>query len=288
MRVCVSGAAGHLARALLPMLLADDRVERVIALDRAPLPLAHPKLEALQADIADPRALRAARDADALVHLAFVVLRGRTPLPEMRRVNVEASLALVEAARGRVVHVSSASVYGRGESLAEDAPLAPLAGFRYAEHKAALDALVATARPDAAILRPHIILGPHALPLLKRLARLPVYPRLPDPQPRVQAVHEADVAAGIAAALHADARGAFNLAHPRTFAWKELVLTHRAHAVPVALPVLRGALHAAWRASGWGGEPGWLAGARDPLTVDCTRAAHVLGWKATLDPLAAA
>jgi nucleoside-diphosphate-sugar epimerase len=203
-------------------------------------------------------------------------------------VNLDASLALIAAARGRVVHVSSASVYGRGEALAEDAPLAPLVGFRYAEHKAALDDRVAAVRPDAAILRPHIILGPHALPLLRRLARLPVYPRLADPQPRVQAVHEADVAAGIVAALHADARGAFNLAHSRTFAWKELVLRHSSYAVPVALPVLALLLHAAWRASGWGGEPGWLAGARDSLTVDCTRAARVLGWKATLDPLEAA
>jgi nucleoside-diphosphate-sugar epimerase len=288
MRVCVSGAAGHLARALLPRLCGDPRIAGITGIDVAPAAFAHPKLAFVRADLADPAALAAARDADALVHLAFVVLRGRTPAAAMRRVNVEASRRLIEAARGRVVHVSSASVYGRGEALAESAPLAPLRGFLYAEHKAALEGAVAAIRPDAALVRPHIILGPHALPLLKRLVRLPVYPRLPDPQPLLQAVHEDDVADAIVRVLHADARGAFNVAHPRTFSWKSLVLANAPHARALPLPLLAAGLRAAWSLTGWGGEPGWLAGAPHPLTIDSTRAQRELGWTATRDPLAAA
>lgn len=288
MRVCVSGAAGHLARVLLPRLCADPRITDVVGIDVGTVAFTHPKLASIRADLADPAALAAARDADALVHLAFVVLRGRTPAAEMRRVNVEASRRLVEAARGRVVHVSSASVYGSGEALLECAPLAPLPGFLYAEHKAALERAVAASRADAAVLRPHIVLGPNALPLLKQLLRLPAYPRLPDPQPLLQAVHEDDVADAIVRVLHADARGAYNIAHPRTFTWKSLVLANAPRARAWPLPVLAAGLRLAWRLTGWGGEPGWLAGAPYPLTIDCTRAQRDLGWAAARDPLGVA
>jgi nucleoside-diphosphate-sugar epimerase len=222
------------------------------------------------------------------VHLACVVLRERTPVREMRRVNVDDSLALIAAARGQVIVASSVSVYGRGEALTEAAPFAPLSGFLYAEHKAALDRAIRDARPDAAILRPHMIFGPHAQPLLKRLARLPVHPRVPDPQPRLQAVHEDDVSAAIIAALHARAQGPFNLAHPRTFSWRELVRAHAPRSRPVPLAALAPALRLAWRLTGWGGEPGWLEGATHSLTMDCTRARIELGWTAARDPFDAA
>lgn len=287
MRVCVSGAAGHLARALLPRLCEDPRVTGVVGIDRDAIRFAHPKLAAVRADIGAAAALAAARDADALVHLAFVVLRGRTPAAEMRRINVDAAAALVEAARGRIVAVSSAGVYGPGADLAEDAPFAPLPGFLYAEHKAAFERVLARARPDAAVLRPHMIFGPNALPLLMRLARLPLYARLPDPQPLLQAVHEEDVAEAIVRALHSDARGAFNVAHAVPFCWRDLVRRRSPRAVPLPLAFLRHGLSMAWRLTGWGGEPAWIEGAARTVTMDCSRAGRELGWRATRDPLQA-
>ena len=290
MRVCVTGAAGHLARALLPTLCAADWTERVVGVDRVACGFRHPKFSEVVSDVASRTALDEVRGADALVHLAYVVLRGRASAGAMRRVNVDAAISVIGAAApaARVVALSSAAVYGNGEALAENAPLAPLPGFLYAAHKAELEAWIGRHAPRVAVLRPHIILGPHAQPLLRRLATLPVYPRLPDPQPRLQCVHEADVVRAILLALRSDATGAFNLAWPETFPWKALARSRHRRAIGLPLAWLRAALWLAWRATGWGGEPGWLAGAAESLTLDCARARDVLGWTATHDPFAPA
>lgn len=286
MHVCVTGAAGHLARALLPELCAASWVEGVIGVDRVSPVFRHPKFRPVVSDIADPVALTAAGRADALVHLAYIVLRGRTSRDEMRRVNVAAAQAIIgAAAAGRVVVLSSAAVYGSGESVSEQAQLAPRPGFLYAENKAELERWIALHAERAAVLRPHIILGPHALPLLRQLAEIPVYPRVPDPQPRLQCVHEADVARAILAALRSNAVGAFNLAWPDPFVWRSLARSSHRRTLGLPLPWLRVALWLASRVGGWGGEPGWLAGAARSLTLDCTRARDELGWTALDDPL---
>ncbi|MBU6485043.1 MAG: NAD-dependent epimerase/dehydratase family protein, partial [Betaproteobacteria bacterium] len=255
----------------------------VTGIDRILPAFRHPKFEPVVADIAERAAHVRLPGANALVNLAFVVMRGRQPLREMARNNVEGTKALLAAAQaagiGSIVHLSSAAVYGHGVGLAEDAALAPLPRFQYALQKAQVDAWISQVLPRAAVLRPTVILGPNAQPLLRRLASAPCYLRLPDPQPRLQCVHEDDVAQAVALALGLGARGPFNLAAPGDFSLRELVRARRprAHGVPLALADI--ALRVAWRATGWGGEPGWLDGAAQSLTIDCSRASAVLGWR---------
>ncbi len=283
MRVVVTGAAGRLARAVLPRLCADPAIGSVTGIDRTPPAFSHPKFEPVVAGIAERAAHARLPGANALVNLAFVLMRGRQPLREMARNNVEGTKALLAAAQaagiGSIVHLSSAAVYGHGVRLTEDAALAPLPRFQYALQKAQVDAWIAQALPRAAVLRPTVILGPNAQPLLRRLASAPCYLRLPDPQPRLQCVHEDDVAQAVALALGLRAPGPFNLAAPGDFSLRELVRARRprAHGVPLALAGV--ALRVAWRATGWGGEPGWLDGVTESLTLDCSRASAVLGWR---------
>jgi UDP-glucose 4-epimerase len=283
MRVVVTGAAGRLAQAVLPGLCADPAIGQVTGIDRVRPDFGHAKFEPVVADIHARAAHARLRGADALINLAFVVLRGRLPLEEMLRNNVDGTKALLSAANdagvGSIVQLSSAAVYGRGTELAEDAPLAPLPQFQYALHKAEVDAWIAQALPRAAVLRPTIILGPDAQPLLRQIAAAPCYVRLPEPQPRLQCVHEEDVAQAIALALAHRASGAFNLAAPTDFSLRELVLARHPHAPGVPLALARVALGFAWRATGWGGEPGWLDGITESLTLDCRRARNVLGWR---------
>lgn len=277
MRVLVTGAASHLARVLLPALCARPDVEAVIGLDLRPPGFVHPKFTLQLTDLRrlDPSLLAG---CDALVHLAFVVLRGRMDPRTMRAINVEATQRLFESAarRGvaRLVHLSSAAVYGHGEALTEEAPLSPLPGFLYAAHKAELEAWFESHLPQAVRLRPHAILGPCCQPLLTTLLRLPLAVAVPPPPPRLQCVHEEDVVAAILAALVRDVSGPFNLAAPGHFTWREL-----GRRVWLPLPVARGLLTAAWRLTGFGGEPGWIEGLRHSLTLDVSRARALLGWQ---------
>lgn len=282
MRVLVTGASGCLARAVLPALLAHPRVTAVTGVDCRDAPFALERLRSIRADLRNHEALGLLAGHDALVHLGYVVLRGRRTIEDMRSVNIDASIAWLRHAHrlgiARIVHLSSAAVYGSGVALSESAPLAPHPGFQYAAHKAEVEAWLARTVPAAVCLRPHAILGPNAQPLLTWLVRQRACVSLPDPQPLLQAVHEDDVARAVVAALDGHAAGAFNLAAPQACSFRSLVRARHRVILPIPRWAARAALSVAWRLTGFGGEPAWIDALQRPLTLDCRRARDVLGW----------
>ena len=290
MNVLVTGASACLARALLPRLAAEPGIARVTGVDLAPPHFTHAKYRAVRADVRDPGFSALLEGHDALVHLAYVVLRGRMSEQEMFDINVTGSHKVFYAARragvARLIHLSSAGVYGSGVHLGEDAPLAPLPGFLYARHKAHLERLLEIEFPECVRLRPHVILGPNAQPLLRRLLALPCYPALPEPQPRLQCVHEDDVARAVLAALEREVRGPFNLAVEDSFTYRDAIRGRHRLALPVPMAAARAGLGLAWRRWGWGGEPAWLEGMTHTLLVNCRRAAIELGWRSRYDAAA--
>lgn len=271
-----------MAQALLPQLCADAAVAQVTGIDLRPTPFAHPKFHAQVADFRAPQVAALLQSYDALVHLAYVVLRGHMHEKAMHEINVTASFALLKAARDagvrRIIHLSSAAVYGSGARLAETAPFAPLPDFCYGRHKAELETLLARAVPECVRLRPHVILGPHAQPTLRQILGLPCYLRLADPQPELQCVHEDDVATAVVASLQRHVRGAFNLAAADTWNLRAVIRRRHAFSLPLPVTAARMGLTMVHGLSGWGGEPGWLDGLRKTLTLDCSRAANELGW----------
>lgn len=299
MRIVVTGSSGCLARALLPRLLDDARVERVIGVDWREADLAHPRFEFHRLDIRDPRIAPLFAGAGALVHLAFVVMpaqlgRRRRERALIRDIDVRGGMHVFEAAARAgvrtLVHLSSAAVYAlpAPRPADEGAPFGALPGFAYAEDKIALErALDALERaaPHARLvrLRPHVILGPRAQPFLKTLATIPCYPILP-PHARTQVVHEDDVAQAVVRALFGEARGAFNLACADSLTFAELArVCGRALALP--LPLVRGGLRLAW-ALGYGIDPAWCGGLAHGLVLDTRRARAELGWAPRYDDAA--
>lgn len=282
MKVFVTGSAAHLARALLPKLCGHADVASVVGIDLQQAVFAHPKFAHHVADIRGAEMAGLMRGSDALIHLAFVVLRGKMSAVEMADINVRGARRVFELAAaqdmGRLIHLSSAAVYGQGENLNESAPMQPLPGFLYGQHKAEIEAWLARDLPQAVVLRPHIILGPHCQPLLASILRQPFYVALPNPQPRLQCVHEDDVAEAIVAALFSGAHGPFNLAASDDYSVRDVIRARHRLALPLPFFVAKSALHAAWRMSGFGGEPAWLDGIRHTLTLDCARARQALGW----------
>lgn len=283
MRVFVTGSSAHLAQALLPRLCAHPDVAQVTGADIRPPRLVHRRLATLRLDIRDERLHEHLPGHDALIHLAFVVLRGRASEAEMSGINVEAGIRLFRAARAagirRLIHLSSAAVYGSGADLDETAPFNPLPGFLYAQHKARLEEKLAAEFPECVRLRPHVILGPHAQPLLKQLLKLPLYVAVPEPLPRLQCVHEDDVAQAVLLALFSAAAGPFNLAAEGFFTARDATRRRHRLSLPLPLAAARAGLRLAWRISGWGGEPAWIEGLASTLTLDCRRARVELGWE---------
>jgi nucleoside-diphosphate-sugar epimerase len=284
-KVFVTGSSSHLARALLPGLCAHTGIEAVTGLDRQAPHFRHARFAAIQGDIRDTGIAARLAGHDALIHLAYVVLRGRTSEAEMFDVNVTGSLGLFHAARAagiaRLIHLSSAAVYGRGVHLTEDAPFAPTPGFLYARHKAHLEQLLAIEFPECVRLRPHMILGPHAQPLLKRLLHQPCYVRQPGRQPLLQCVHEDDVVQAVLLALERSARGAYNLATEDNFSFRDAIRHRYRISIPLPLALAQRGVHLAWRGLGWGGEPAWVEGLTHTLMLNCRRAMVELGWRSS-------
>lgn len=123
MRVMITGGAGFIGRNLCAALCTDRRIEAVTVLDdlSAPDPVVMPGVRFVQGSVLDRAALmHAARDADAVVHLAArsSVADGLQDPAGAATVNGLGTALVLEAAYRRdvssVVIASSAAVYGTG------------------------------------------------------------------------------------------------------------------------------------------------------------------------------
>lgn len=297
MRVLVTGAASHLAQALLPTLLAHPDIEAVTGLDMAPISFSHPRFRAVRANLLDPDLGQHLEGVDAVIHLAFVVMgrmlgKARKDRALIRRYNLDATQALCRAAAAsgvrRIVYASSVAVYGAWPDnpplIPETWPLRPMPSFAYSEDKAAVEWWLDTFEQEAGIpaitrLRIHAIVGPRAQSLLNLIARTRFYVQVPDPQPPTQCIWEDDVVQALLLALFSEASGAFNLAAPEPLSFKDIVSRDGRWAMPVPYGLAERAHRTFWQVSGSLGDPGWLAGLRHPLAVDTRRAETLLHWR---------
>jgi UDP-glucose 4-epimerase len=137
-RILVTGGCGFIGSHLCATLVARGDTVRVLDdLSTGHRANLAPGAELLVGDVADAAAVRAAIEGcDAVVHLAAIasVERGVRDWAGSHRVNLSATIAVLEAARPRrlpVVYASSAAVYGDHAvlPLAEDAPTRPLSAY---------------------------------------------------------------------------------------------------------------------------------------------------------------
>lgn len=286
MRIVVTGAAGSFGRVLVPRLCECDWVDEVLGVDRAESKLpAHPKYTFRRGDIREASSWSWMRDAEALIHMAFVIVQPAGAEREVSDINIVGSMETLRAARDagirKIINISSASVYGRGIDVDESAPLAPSIYLPYACHKAEVERRADSEIPNIIHLRPAFLLGPHAVPFIKRIFSSRLYVALPAPVPKVQVVHEDDVAEAVLAVLQRDLPGgAFNLAAPEVVSVAEMVKNGGRLTVGVPIRWIE-RLVGPLPAPGLPIRPSHtlLDLARVTLTLSCHRAHQTLGWK---------
>src|SRR6185312_2630590 len=312
--VAVTGPTGTFGFGLIPLLEADERVERIVGIARRPFdPSSHgwSKMEYRRGDVRDPDALREAfAGADVVVHLAFMIT-GTASRQTIRAINVEGTIgafAAAAAARAkRFVYASSVAAYGfhpdNPIGMTEDWPTRPADRLFYAQEKAELERLLrdqANEHPDVGLylLRPPIVLGPHAvgakdvLPgpvaaaagrMLELAKRLPVPVPVPAPDLPMQFIHEDDVGqALLACVVGAGAPGAYNIAADGVITVADVVRELGLTPVPLPAELASGAARAAASIPPLPFLPPvaeWVEAATHPAIMDTTKAKRELGWQ---------
>jgi nucleoside-diphosphate-sugar epimerase len=307
--VAVTGPTGTFGFGLMPLLQGESRVGRIVGIARRPFdPLEHgwDKMEYRRGDVQDEAALREAfSGADVVVHLAFLIVGGARETTQA--INVQGTLNAFRAAAAagakRFVYASSIAAYGfhRDNPIAmtEEWPIRPAERLFYAQEKAELESLLAeeaAAHPELGLylLRPPIVLGPHAIggklnlpgPLAplgrflpSRLVRIPVPLPLPVPDIPMQFIHEDDVGTAILQCVLAAGRpGAYNIAGEGTPSMVEVA--REFGFLPIPMPA-KPAYSAARALSRWPYLPSfaeWIEAFSHPAIMDITRAKTQLGW----------
>ena len=308
--VAVTGPTGTFGFALIPLLQADDRVGRIVGVARRPFdPAAHgwTKMTYRRGDVRDPEALRDAfGHADVVVHLAFLVT-GAASGEAIRSVNVDGTLNAFRAAAAagarRFVYASSVAAYGfhpdNPIGMTEEWPVRPSARLFYARQKAELESLLQAeaalaAGPELYLLRPPIVLGPHAVgakdllpgpfaPLGRGLAeqagRLPLPLPVLVPALPLQVVHEEDLGqAFLLGTVAAGPPGPYNVAADGILTAADVA--REFGLIPLPLPAGPAQLAARAMAAVPFLPPTaqWVEAASHPVIVDTTRAKEELGW----------
>jgi dihydroflavonol-4-reductase len=167
----VTGPTGLVGNNVVRMLLDRGETVRVLARETsAPRPLEGLDVEVVRGDVCDPHAVRRACDGAArVIHSAGYVQIGRRNLDRHRRVNVEGTRNVAEAARAggaRLVHVSSCDAVGirsLEEPADEETPLSQRLPVPYVITKREAERVVLDQVGrglDAVIVNPGFMLGP--------------------------------------------------------------------------------------------------------------------------------
>lgn len=170
--VAVTGATGFLGRRLVDNLVATGQSVRAMVRDRATANLPD-GVELVEGDVLSSDAWRALlRPGDRLVHLAY----SQTCSSDEAVIGTNRMVeACVEAGISRLIHCSTASVYGvmTGEWVDETTPCQPLTA--YGQQKLAIEETLRSLvqnRFDLVILRPTEVFGPGGKSLATLVGRL--------------------------------------------------------------------------------------------------------------------
>lgn len=168
----ITGGSGFVGTALARRLATDGWSVRVF--DIEPPEEISEGISFIKGDVTDAKAVRkAAEGATHLFHLAALVPVSRASRADFRRVNIEGTRAVLEAAKAcnaRCIFYSTSSpLYHcrKGEMISEDTPQSPR--YDYGVSKAEAEELVRAVRAKGvkvAIVRPRMIIGAGRLGIL--------------------------------------------------------------------------------------------------------------------------
>ena len=236
--VAVTGASGFIGFRFLQELEAMDTLDKLVAIDRKPLPKPLHNVRAHRLDVSRPLAQVFQRDSvDTVVHLAFNLQEGRNPseaeaIQKENLVGLENLLRECRRARIKgVIYLSSHTVYGAHVDnpipITEERDPHPLPRFQYGQTKFLSEKLLlsfAEENPRIAvtILRCCMVMGPEGSSRVTQGFDKPLLLKIAGADPPLQFIHSVDLAR-ILAILSINPRpGIFNVAGKGVLRYSEM------------------------------------------------------------------
>jgi nucleoside-diphosphate-sugar epimerase len=316
--VAVTGPTGTFGFGLIPLLEDDDRIGKVVGIARRPFdPAAHgwTKMDYRRGDVRDIVELaRAFEGADVVVHLAFLIT-GTAARETIREINVEGTVnafrAAATAGARRFVYASSVAAYGFHRDnpigMTEEWPVRPADHLFYAQEKAEIEDVLRREADrsdlDLYLLRPPIVVGPHAvgakdvLPgplsgfagrLIGALRRAPVGAPAPVPDLPVQFIHEDDVGQAFALCIvGAGPPGEYNITGDGVLSMRDVAREFGLLPVPLPTGPTKAVARAVAALPFAPPAAEWAEAASHPAIIDASKAKGELGWSPRFDSLAA-
>jgi UDP-glucose 4-epimerase len=297
MRVVVVGASGNIGTSVLAALGADVEV---VGIARHPPRDADPKVRWLARDVTKDDLRADFEGADAVICLHWKIQPSRD-LETLRATNVDGNRRAFEAAAAAgvpaLLYSSSVGAYSQGpkdRAVDESWPAQGIQSSFYSRHKADVERILDTferAHPDMRVVRfrPALVFKREAASEIRRLFAGPFLPSplirpglipvVPDTaRLRFQAVHSLDVGEAFRLAVHAQVRGAFNLAADPVLDADELGRLLEARPIPVHPGLLRALADLTWRLRLQPTPAGWIDMALGVPIMSAQRARTELGW----------
>jgi UDP-glucose 4-epimerase len=295
--VAVTGPTGEIGQAVVGALERSREVTRVLGMARRsfdPARRGWKKVVYRRGDVLDRAAVAdLVRDADVVVHLAFIIMGGARESTEVNLVGSRNVFEAAVAARTkRLVYASSVAAYG----FHRDNPQARVEEL--------LRETLAGGSTAAYVFRPCIVAGHDApllidsLPYTQISERLPgavarlldgvpiLKPVLPDPGVPFQLVHHDDVASAMrAAVLGRGAPGVYNLAGPGQLTVGDLARELGWYSIPVPELAVDAVAEMVGRLGFLPAQAQWVAAFREPVIMATAKARRELRWIPKRDAL---
>jgi nucleoside-diphosphate-sugar epimerase len=300
MRVVVVGASGNIGTSVLAALEGDPQVSSIVAIARRPAASLAAKTEWRARDATEHDLRGDFEGADAVICLHWKIQPSRD-LETVRATNVDGNRRAFDAAAAAgvpaLLYSSSVGAYSPGpkdRAVDESWPTQGIESSFYSRHKAEVERILDTferAHPDLRVVRfrPALVFKREAASEIRRLFAGPFLPS-PLVRPglipvvpetarlRFQAVHSLDVGEAFRLALHAQVRGAFNLAAEPVLDGDELGRLLDARPIPVHPGLLRALADLSWRLRLQPSPAGWVDMALGVPIMSAQRARTELGW----------
>jgi len=294
--VVITGAGGYIGQRLIEDLNSKKWCSKIYGIDINEPKVKSEKLHFEKKDVRDSElgSLWKDKKIDTLVHLAFIV----NPMHDNKKmydINVNGTLNIMKHAKAlKVKHLiiaSSGTAYGAWKDnpypIKESDPIRTFPEtFNYAHHKGVLEKHIenfSKENPDIIVstVRPSIVYGPNTENYLSRfIDTLPFIPLISGCDPKMQFVHEEDVADFFSLLIEKKVAGAFNLGGDGVIKFSEIAKMVNKRSIYTPTWVMKKIMQVLWTARlVTEAPPGIINYIKYEWVLDSEKAKKELGWK---------